>query len=156
MQKVLPQLLWEKNLRYLNTQMSWINFSTGFKQHLRLTMSMIIERVLKRVLTQELLEGPQVWVEKFKTKITNEIDLKAQNETFIQWSRFYSAEKYVKPSLASPDRAPIIRDPGFIFMFELNVSKKSIWVHLGASFILPDKQKINPVSYTHLTLPTKA
>lgn len=88
-------------------------------------MSMIIERVLKRVLTQELLEGPQVWVEKFKTKITNEIDLKAQNETFIQWSRFYSAEKYVKPSLASPDRAPIIRDPGFPLIFELQVSQKS-------------------------------
>ena len=33
-------------------------------------------------------------------------------KTFIQWTRFYAAEKYVRPSLASPDRAPIIRDPG--------------------------------------------
>jgi len=57
---------------------------------MRITITMIIEVLTRRVLTLEIVDGP-----------TN----------LIQWNRFYVSRDYQKPIQPSPDQAPVIRDP---------------------------------------------
>ena len=63
--------------------------NTWYKQHTRITMTMIINLMARRVLTLEVDEqGPS---------------------NTIQWNRFYSCKDYNLPFKPSPDSAPIIR-----------------------------------------------
>ena len=53
------------------------------KQHMRLTMTMIIERMGRRILTLEAIDGPK---------------------NIIQWNRFYNSADFKLPLQESPDQ----------------------------------------------------